>query len=701
MSSGSNNLYAFKEFTLDVGETVLLRNGKPVSVTPKAFHLLTILVEHHGAVVDKEKLISEIWADSIVEDGNLAFTAQLLRKVLGDDAKTPIYIETVPRKGYRFIAEVSTSPAPQDVRDTSQVERPSKIGRQRIALRIASAAFVVILITVGWFFVSRNGFATRSAPILLEPFKAARLSSTGSAVQAEISPNGKLVAYTDQTGNGKWSVWLRQISSAENIQILAPSELRYGGIAFSRDSNSLFMTRGDERLDIYRVNVFGGIPTKLVENTQGWISVSPDDKKISFVRCEYTTSDYCSLYVADIDGSNERRLVTRAKPIRIADNEFSPDGRSIAFAAGQSRTGSDDFQLFQVDVVTGMESAMTSQRFFNIKSLEWLPSGEELLFTGRSYAQQKFSIWKISASTGSVAQLTRDDGNFSELSLDDEARTLVVTKVDNNFTIYLQDVGDESNRRVLTPGSSCVFAPDGRIVFESNDRDIWIINADGNDKRQLTSDASADSYPLVTGDGSRIVFNSNRSGMNQVWGMNIDGSDQRQLTQTMGGYANFVAADGRLVYYTNDITRVLRKIDIAAGLESDLPQIVGANPAFSPDGNFVATFIRDTEGRRELTIRLQDLTDKEPVRSIRVGDNGTEPVQLEWSRDGQTIAYTVKRSGEYELWNLSLRLNKPVLIARLGSEPLEKVILSPDHRSIGTVRGSWLHDAYLISGLKF
>ena len=107
MSSHTNHLYAFKDFRLDVRETVLLRQGKEVAITPKAFQLLSILVENHGAVVKKEKLISEIWADSIVEDGNLAFTARLLRKVLGDDARTPIYIETIPRKGYRFIAEVS------------------------------------------------------------------------------------------------------------------------------------------------------------------------------------------------------------------------------------------------------------------------------------------------------------------------------------------------------------------------------------------------------------------------------------------------------------------------------------------------------------------------------------------------------------------------------------------------------------------
>ena len=160
----------------------------------------------------------------------------------------------------------------------------------------------------GWFFLDRFGVLTRSAPILTESFKAERLSSTGYAAHAVISPNGKLIAYTDQTGNGKWSIWLRQVATAENIQIVAPADVTYGGIAFSRDNNSLFVVRGEknsERLDIYRVNVFGGVLTKVVERAEGWVSISPDDKKISFVRCEYAADDYCSLFVADIDGQNE------------------------------------------------------------------------------------------------------------------------------------------------------------------------------------------------------------------------------------------------------------------------------------------------------------------------------------------------------------------------------------------------------------
>src|SRR2546423_665207 len=98
--------FEFDEFLLDPKEKVLLRRGHPVPITPKPFELLLVLVENHGHLVEKVDLLNTVWADSFVEEGNLSFTMGLLRKALGDDKHNPRYIETVPRRGYRFIADV-------------------------------------------------------------------------------------------------------------------------------------------------------------------------------------------------------------------------------------------------------------------------------------------------------------------------------------------------------------------------------------------------------------------------------------------------------------------------------------------------------------------------------------------------------------------------------------------------------------------
>src|SRR5262245_35770733 len=106
MSLLINHFYRFGEFTLDADQRVLLREGRPLPLTPKVFDTLLILVENNGRIVEKDELITRVWPDTFVEEGNLTFNITQLRKSLGDDARSPLYIETVARRGYRFIANV-------------------------------------------------------------------------------------------------------------------------------------------------------------------------------------------------------------------------------------------------------------------------------------------------------------------------------------------------------------------------------------------------------------------------------------------------------------------------------------------------------------------------------------------------------------------------------------------------------------------
>jgi DNA-binding winged helix-turn-helix (wHTH) protein/TolB-like protein/Tfp pilus assembly protein PilF len=106
MSAQNGHFFEFGPFRLDAEERVLWRDGQPVPLTAKAFETLLVLVEHRGHIVGKEELLREVWPDSFVEEGNLSFNVSLLRKALGEDAHRPQFIETVARRGYRFIADV-------------------------------------------------------------------------------------------------------------------------------------------------------------------------------------------------------------------------------------------------------------------------------------------------------------------------------------------------------------------------------------------------------------------------------------------------------------------------------------------------------------------------------------------------------------------------------------------------------------------
>src|SRR5215471_14026130 len=106
MSQVASHLYRFGEFTVDGDQKVLMREGAPLPLPPKVFDTLLVLVDNGGRLVGKDELMHRLWPDTFVEEGNLTFNIQQLRKSLGDDARQPRFIETIPRRGYRFIAPV-------------------------------------------------------------------------------------------------------------------------------------------------------------------------------------------------------------------------------------------------------------------------------------------------------------------------------------------------------------------------------------------------------------------------------------------------------------------------------------------------------------------------------------------------------------------------------------------------------------------
>src|SRR5207244_1665163 len=192
-----------------------LRNGSPLPLAPKVFDTLLILVDNGGRIVEKEELMHRLWPDTFVEESNLTFNIQQLRKALGDNARQPRFIETVARRGYRFIAEVNgnsalASAATNELSTSAALSLPAA---KRSYLPIAALVALVVgsIASVWWFAQRRQAASASSAPILSTPFKSEKFA-TGGVVRAVITPDGKYVAYTGETG-GQQSVWLRQLET--------------------------------------------------------------------------------------------------------------------------------------------------------------------------------------------------------------------------------------------------------------------------------------------------------------------------------------------------------------------------------------------------------------------------------------------------------------------------------------------------------
>ena len=407
------------------------------------------------------------------------------------------------------------------------------------------------------------------------------------------------------------------------------------------------------------------------------------------------------MFLAGADDKDERKLLTRQRPIRIGANQFSPDGKSIAFAAGQSWNGGSDFRLLRVDLASGAESVISPKPFFNIKDLKWLPGGDGLLLAATENLAGRLRIWQVSTATGEARALTKDATDYVSISLDKTADKMIATYVSNSFRLYLAQMGDLNNPKFLTAArSTFAFAPDGKIIYSGNDGDIWTINRNGGEQRQLTNNSLTNFSPRVSPDGRYIFFASNRTGSNQVWRMNADGSNQIQLTKKEGGYPRFATMDGKWIYFESGIHQTLWRVSTEGGEEIQVSEGKVSWPAFSFDGHFVAYFFRAKESDNRVKIAVMSVENRRVLKTFSLADERSSPIIIAWESDNKSLNYITALGPKNSLWRQSLDNDNPRLIADLGNEEIEDFAESPDGSNFAFIRGRWIHDAVLIEGLK-
>src|SRR5437016_1831767 len=237
------------------------------------------------------------------------------------------------------------------------------------------------------------------------------------------------------------------------------------------------------------------------------------------------------------------------------------------------------------------------------------------------------------------------------MSLTADSNTLAVVKNETQATVWVAPTGDASRARPVTSGSGkndgeVAFAPDAtKIVYRSNasgDRDLWVVNADGSNPRQLTANTRVNINPSVSPDGRHIVFLSDRSGVPHIWQMNIDGSDQRQLTNGSGEQSPQFSPDGRWVVYRKVFGKAtVWKVPAGGGEPVQLNDKYSTHPTVSPDSKLVAYRYRDENS--PWRIAVTPLAGGEPLRTFDLP--ATFGVPLRWTPDGRALAYSDTRDG--------------------------------------------------------
>ena len=310
------------EVDLRLGE--LRKNGIRVKLTGQPFQILVILLEHPGDLVTREQLQRRLWpSDTFVDfDRGLNAAINRVREALGDSAENPRFVETLPRRGYRFIAplidsrpisatlpaaESNVSPA-QTI--TGQGALPASEASERRPLSrrlLIGGVFMLAVLAVAVALLSR--LSRRSSGWDFQAMKLSRVTQSGNAINVAISPDGRYVVYALREGE-KQSLNVRQVATGSDVQILPPDEVWIWGLTFSPDANYIDFVRS-EKPDftdtyLYRIPVLGGTPHLAM---QGGIdfgsSYSPDGRQFAFLRVN-SEPGKADILIAKADGSDQR-----------------------------------------------------------------------------------------------------------------------------------------------------------------------------------------------------------------------------------------------------------------------------------------------------------------------------------------------------------------------------------------------------------
>jgi len=565
----------FGVFELDLRAGELRKNGSKLKLQEQPLQVLAVLVEKPGEVVLREELRERLWPDDAFGDfdHSLSTAINKIRQVLGDSASHPRFIETVPRRGYRFLAEVS--PAASDgKRYTSGTARQDRPEARR-AMYALAAIGTLALVALLW--------ALRPPPpaARLEPIRAVPLTTyPGSEVHPSFSPDGEQTAFSwDGPDGHNFDIYIKALGQDEPRRLSFDSREELDP-AWSPDGRSIAWLRsvseaGEAALEIVQAPVVGGAEHlwSKIDDPRGGaprplLAWAPDGKSLVVVdRNSETERSRTALFFLSSDGSR-RRLTAPPEPSRDSGPAISPDGRALAFVRAHGMYRSD---VYLLDLAEDRNPLGEPRRLTYdndlTSGLSWTADGRSLVYSAGSFAQAE--LWRLPVSKADPSRerlglpSRAGGGSTSIASLGGRLAFAQDTLVVNIYSRPLRagPAGSASPQRIIASSGrdyNPQFSPDGARIAFSSDRihgevGIFLADADGSNVERLYTDPEAHSgTPRWSPDGQRIAFDSNRGETVNIFVISVNGGTTLQLTSAPGG--GFIPSwshDGEWVYFAS------------------------------------------------------------------------------------------------------------------------------------------------------
>jgi DNA-binding winged helix-turn-helix (wHTH) protein len=307
----------FGVFEVDLRAGELRRNGSKVKLQEQPFQILTLLLEHPGEVVTREELQKKLWQEDTFVDFDHSLNAAIrrLRDALGDSAENPRFVETVARRGYRFLAPLNGTAV--SVAAPSQFVSGSKHWRILVLAALLLAGMGLAWVVANW----------PHSPSEIRQRRLTANAQDNPVLGSVISTDGKYLAFSDKTG-----FYLRQIDTGETHPVSLPHGFNAAPVSWYPDGTHLAVTwvEGPKTsAGLWQISIFGGAPRKLIDDVR-CASVSREGSQIAFVRALGMDAE---LWVMGANGENPRRLVFAERSV-FGVPAWSPNGQRIAYASG-------------------------------------------------------------------------------------------------------------------------------------------------------------------------------------------------------------------------------------------------------------------------------------------------------------------------------------------------------------------------------
>ena len=568
---------------------------------------------------------------------------------------------------------------------------------QRSSWKRMLAAGIVVLALVAF---GAYKFMTRPRGFNLQNMQITKLTDSGKAGDVAISPDGRYIVYVMVDGE-KQSLWVRNVASKSDVQVLAPDAVLFAGVSFSTDGNYIYFVRSDKSTLNYRylyvMPVLGGMPRQLIRDIDSPVSFSPDSKEFAFMRGVPERS-VIEIRIAHLDGSGERLLAALPAIVRFFYGvAWSPNGKTIL--APSLQTGKETkWVIDAINVSDGAVKEVYSGPQY-VGRPAWLPDGDSFLAPIGVPRERRSQLWRFSYPSGEKQRFTNDLSSYGvDIELTHDGQMLVARESRLNSHIWIVPQGQTAQARQITfgesPDSGVAPGPGGKILVRSRDSDVFLLNGDGSQRTLLRPEIR--NYLSMSTCGDRyIVFDQVTGNKVELWRTDADGANPTKLADDVN--SSDCSSDGQWVLYSSK-TRLYR-VPVEGGTPTEVMTVShsGAYGPISPDGTMIAYQYQEGSPVALSKIAVAPVAGGTPLHVFGVprGANG-----LQWAPEGKGFQYTLTHDGATNVWEQPLGGGAARQVTNFSSGRIYDFAWSRDGKELFLAKGENSSDVILISNFR-